>query len=229
VEGDKLKPTPTYIYAMLGGARFGHPSSPVTLQALVVLIFILIWVTFSDLGVAAGWRNIAITPTTRITGVIACLRQSFSCNVSPMDLAKPRQCISKTIFPPPLGVKLMAWGSLALWMLLLFAPLDLGMYWLAAIFALGLVYTVWRWPDTISIDELQIFQSVWCRPRVSMLWEEIASVEVSKSQFGDALVLRGRSGGQIRISALQVGVDVLIEEITRHTRIPCHIEVRRPL
>ena len=132
-------------------------------------------------------------------------------------------------FPPPLKVKLIAWVSLALWMLLLFAPLDLGMYWLAALFALGLVYTVWRWPDTISIDELQIGQSAWCRPRMSMLWEEIASVEVSKSEFGDALVLRGRSGDQIKISALQVGIDVLIEEIKRHTRIPCDIEVRRPL
>jgi hypothetical protein len=39
-----------YIQSMPGGRRFGHPSSPITISALVVLLIILIWVMLSRLG-----------------------------------------------------------------------------------------------------------------------------------------------------------------------------------
>src|SRR5580692_3594113 len=39
-----------YSDAMPGGTRFGRPSGPVTLAAVVVLIFILLWVLLSNLG-----------------------------------------------------------------------------------------------------------------------------------------------------------------------------------
>lgn len=130
-------------------------------------------------------------------------------------LGKPRRNASTIDFPPPLGVKLIVCGSLAFWILLLFAPLDLGMYWLAALFALGSVYTIWHWPETISIDDLRIHQSAWCHPKVSILWAEITSIEISSS--GNVMVLRRRSGGKVTISSLQVGVVELIGEIRRRT------------
>jgi hypothetical protein len=88
---------------------------------------------------------------------------------------RPKRRATITEFPPPLGAKVIVWVSLAFWMLLVYASLDVGMYWLAAFFVLGPLYTIWRWPETISIDELRIFQSAWCRHEVSMLLEEIAS------------------------------------------------------
>jgi hypothetical protein len=87
------------------------------------------------------------------------------------------------------------------------------MYWLAAIFALGPAYTIWRWPESISIDELQICQHVWCRPTVSIRWKEIAAISESR----DTVVLTGQGGEKIKISTLQVGVDELFAEIRRHT------------
>ena len=128
-------------------------------------------------------------------------------------LGKPKRRVATTDFPVPLGAKLIAWASMAVWMMLLFAPLDLGMYWLAALFALGPAYTIWRWPQTISIDEWQISRYAWCRPTVSIRWNEIESI----STWRDGVVLRGRSGDRIRISSLQVGADELFGEITRHT------------
>ena len=62
--------------------------------------------------------------------------------------------------------------------LLVFAALDVGMGWLAALFVLGPLYRVWRWPETIAIDELLIFQSAWYHQELAV--EEIASIEVSK-------------------------------------------------
>jgi len=140
-------------------------------------------------------------------------------------LGKPKRLATTTDFPPPLGARLIVWASLAVWMMLLFAPLDLRMYWLAALFALGPAYTVWRWPETISIDELHISQYAWCHPRVSMRWEEIASISKSR----DVLVLRGRSGNKIKISRLQVGADELFGEIKRHIGIDIRLLSRSVL
>jgi hypothetical protein len=50
-------------------------------------------------------------------------------------LGKPKRLPTTTDFPPPLGAKLIVWASMVVWMMLLFAPLDLGLYWLAALFA----------------------------------------------------------------------------------------------
>lgn len=128
-------------------------------------------------------------------------------------LGRPKRRATTTDFPPPLGAKLIVWACLAVWMMLLFAPLSLGMYWLAALFALGPAYTFWRWPETISIDELQICRYAWCHRRVSVRWQEISSIYKSR----DVLVLRGLNGDKIEISALQVGADQLFSEIRRHT------------
>lgn len=130
-------------------------------------------------------------------------------------LGKPKRRAATTDFPAPLGVKLIAWASMAVWLMLLFAPLDLGLYWLAALFALGPAYTIWRWPETISIDELQISRSAWCHPKVSIRWEEIESL----STFRDTFVLSGRSGDKIKISRIQVGADELFREIVQHSGI----------
>jgi hypothetical protein len=132
-------------------------------------------------------------------------------------LGKPKRRGTATHFPPPLGVKLIVWVSLACWIFLLLGPIGLGMYWLAALFALGPLYTIWRWPVTISIDELRIYQHAWCHPKASMLWEEVASIQVSR--FGNVLVLRGRTGDSIKIPTAQVGVYELIGEIKRRTGI----------
>ena len=104
---------------------------------------------------------------------------------------------------------------MALWMMLRAAALGVGLYWLAAIFTIGPAYTIWRWPETISIDELQISRFAWCHPRASIGWREIESI----SAFRDVFVLRGQSGVEIRISKYQVGVDELVREIVRHTGI----------
>jgi hypothetical protein len=128
-------------------------------------------------------------------------------------LGKPKRRATTTDFPPPFGAKLIVWASLAVWMMLLFAPLNLGMYWLAALFGLGPACTIWRWPETISIDELQIFRHAWCHPKVSMQWQEIASISRSR----DVLVLRGLNGDKIKISTLQVGADELFAEIGQHS------------
>ena len=130
-------------------------------------------------------------------------------------LGKPKRRATTTDFPPPFGAKLIVWASLAVWMILLFAALAPGMNWLAALFALGPAYTIWRWPETISIDELQICRNAWCHPRVSMRWQEIASISKSR----DVLVLRGLNGDKIKISTLQVGAAELFAEIRRHTGI----------
>jgi hypothetical protein len=39
-----------YTWPMPGGTRLYHPKSPVTIAALVVLVFILIWVALSQIG-----------------------------------------------------------------------------------------------------------------------------------------------------------------------------------
>jgi hypothetical protein len=130
-------------------------------------------------------------------------------------LGRPKRLATSTDFPAPLGAKLIAWALMALWVMLLVAALGVGMYWLAAIFALGPAYTIWRWPETISIDELQISRSAWCHPRVSIRWDEIQSISESR----DVFVLKGRSGTAIRISSYQVGAAELAREIVRHTGI----------
>ena len=47
---ERARETVAYIQSMPGGTRFGHPSSPVTISALIVLLIVLIWVIFSHLG-----------------------------------------------------------------------------------------------------------------------------------------------------------------------------------
>lgn len=130
-------------------------------------------------------------------------------------LGRPKRSATSTDFPAPFGAKLIAWSLLALWMMLLVAALGVGMYWLAAVFAIGPAYTIWRWPETMSIDDLQISRFAWCHPRVSIRWDEIESISASRDTF----VLRGRSGAAIRISIYQVGADELVQETVRHTRI----------
>src|SRR5215472_16956129 len=104
---------------------------------------------------------------------------------------------------------------MALWMMLRAAALGVGLYWLAAIFTIGPAYTIWRWPDTISIDELQISRFAWCHPRASIGWHEIECI----SAFPDVFVLRELSGVEIRSSKCQVGVEELVQEIVQHTGI----------
>jgi len=41
----------TYTSVMPGGTRFGHPRSPVTLVAVVILLFVLVWVILH----VSGW------------------------------------------------------------------------------------------------------------------------------------------------------------------------------
>jgi len=130
-------------------------------------------------------------------------------------LGRPKRLATSTDFPAPLGAKLIAWALITLWMMLLVAALGVRMYWLAAIFAIGPAYTIWRWPETISIDELQISRYAWCHPRVSIRWNEIESIFDSR----DVFVLRGQTGAAIRISTYQVGAAELAREIGRHTGI----------
>jgi len=130
-------------------------------------------------------------------------------------LGKPKRRATTTDFPPPFGAKVIVWASLAIWTMLLLGPLALRSYWLTALFALGPAFTIWRWPETISIDELQISRHAWCHPNLSMQWREIASISKSR----DVLVLRGLNGDKIKISTLQVGANELFAEITRHTGI----------
>ena len=130
-------------------------------------------------------------------------------------LGRPKRLATSTDFPAPLGAKLIAWALMTLWIMRLVAALGVSVYWLAAIFAIGSAYTIWRWPETISVDELQISRFAWCHPRVSIRWDEIESISKSR----DVFVVRGRSGNAIRISTYQVGADELAREIVRHTGI----------
>jgi hypothetical protein len=127
-------------------------------------------------------------------------------------LGKPKRRGATTHFPPPLGAKMIVWASLGLWIFLLLGPIAIGMYWLAALFALGPAYTIWRWPETIEVDEFQVSQCAWCHPRVSIRWEDITSI----ARAGDYLVLQGQNGDKIKISDLQVGADQLFAEIMQH-------------
>jgi hypothetical protein len=136
-------------------------------------------------------------------------------------LGRPKRLATSTDFPAPLGAKLIAWALMTLWIMLLVAALGVGMYWLAAVFAIGPAYTIWRWPETISIDELRISRFAWCHPTVSIYWHEIESISASR----DVFVLRGRSGAAIRISIYQVGTHDLVREIERHTGIDVSGEI----
>ena len=130
-------------------------------------------------------------------------------------LGRPKRLATSTDFPAPLGAKLIVWALMTLWMMLLVVAVGVGIYWLAAIFAIGPAYTIWRWPETISIDELQISRFAWCHPRVSIRWDEIESIFAARDMY----VLKGRGGTAIRISIYQVGADELVREIARHTGI----------
>lgn len=139
-------------------------------------------------------------------------------------LGRPKRLAASTDFPAPLGAKLTNWALMALWIMLLVAPLGVGMYWLAAIFAIGPVYTIWRWPETISIDDLQISRFAWCHPRVSIRCNEIESISESR----DVFVLKGRSGITIKFSIYQVGADELVREVVRHADPECSISLKIP-
>lgn len=134
-------------------------------------------------------------------------------------LARPRVRPTTIEFPPPLGVRFISWFQLVLWPLMIGAALEVGMDWLAAFFVLGPLYALWRWPETISIDDLRIHQSAWCHRDVSILWQEVAAIE--HSGYGDSLVIRGRNGEKIGVSASQAGAEQLAAEITRRTGLPC--------
>jgi hypothetical protein len=134
-------------------------------------------------------------------------------------LGKPRRRATTIEFPPALGARFIAWASMAMWAVLILPALDLGMYWLAGFFALGPLLTLWRWPETISTDDLRIHQSAWCHRDISILWPEVTAIELSG--YGDSLVVRGRHGAKIGISASQVGSRQLLDEITRRTGLPC--------
>jgi hypothetical protein len=134
-------------------------------------------------------------------------------------LAKPQKSILGTEFPPPLGARLIAWRSVGAWLVLGLAAFAVGWLLLSILFALAPLYTLWRWPESISIDELRIHQSAWGRRDVSLGWRDVKSIELSKG--GDTLLLRGDHGEMIGISASQVGVNTLLAEITRRTGIPC--------
>ncbi len=134
-------------------------------------------------------------------------------------LARPKKDILGTRFPAPLGARLIAWGSVGVWIMLALAAWDVGWRPVAVAFALGPLYTLWRWPEQIMIDELRIHQSAWCRRDVSILWTDVKTIELSRG--GDSILLRGHNGETIGVSASQVGVDLLTGEITRHTGIAC--------
>ena len=130
-------------------------------------------------------------------------------------LGRPKRLATSTDFPAPLGAKLINWALIIVWMMLVVGALGVRMYWLAAFLAIGPAYTLWRWPETISIDELRISRFAWCHPVVSIRWDEIESISESRDTF----VLRGRSGAAIRISIYQVGAAQLVREIVLHTGI----------
>jgi hypothetical protein len=132
---------------------------------------------------------------------------------------RPRRGFTNTEYPPPFGARLIVWISLGLWALLILPALDLAIYWLAALFALGPVYTLWRWPETVAIDELRIHQSAWCHRDVSILWQDVESIKLSNA--GDSVVLRGRNGEAIGVSASQVGAQELMAEISRRSGLEC--------
>lgn len=134
-------------------------------------------------------------------------------------LAKPRRGILGTEFPAPLGARLIAWGSVGAWLVLALAAFAVGWRMVATLFALAPLYTLWRWPENISVDELRIHQSAWCRRDVSISWTEVKAIELSRG--GDVLLLRGQQGETIRIAASQVGVNTLLAEVTRRTGMPC--------
>lgn len=134
-------------------------------------------------------------------------------------LARPKKTILGTYFPAPLGARLIAWGSIGVWIMLALAALDVGWRPIAALFALAPFYTLWRWPENITIDELGIHQSAWCRRHVSINWTDVKEIKLSKG--GDSISLRGHKGENIGVSASQVGVDILLAEITQRTGIPC--------
>ncbi len=126
-------------------------------------------------------------------------------------LGRPKRLPVGVEFPAPFGARLICWAQLVLWTLLILAPIELGWYWLAAVLALGPIYTLYRWPETISITEWEIRQSAWCHADVSIPWTEIETIELSA--FGDSLVVRSRDGRKIRVSSLQVGAPTLVSEI----------------
>ncbi len=134
-------------------------------------------------------------------------------------LAKPKRDILGTRFPAPLGARLIAWGSVGVWIMLALAAWDVGWRPVAVLFALGPLCTLWRWPEHIRIDELSIHQSAWCRRDVSILWTDVKVIELSRG--GDSILLRGDNGETIGVSVSQVGVDTLLREITLRTGIPC--------
>ena len=139
-------------------------------------------------------------------------------------LGRPKRLANSTDFPAPFGAKLISWALIAIWMMLIVASAGVGMYWLAAVFAIGPAYTIWRWPETISIDELQISRFAWCHPRVSIRWEEIESINESR----DVFVLKGRNATKIRFSIYQVGAAELVREIIRHAGIKLSISGKMP-
>jgi hypothetical protein len=133
-------------------------------------------------------------------------------------LARPRRLATSVEFPPPWGAKAITWAVLGFCLLLLLASVEVRYYWLAVLLGLCPLYAIWRWPETIQIDEFRVHSSAWCHRDVSMLWSEIESIKLSRS--GDSVILRTRSGVKIAISASQVGADQLSAEITRRTGIP---------
>ncbi len=58
---------------------------------------------------------------------------------------------------------------------------------LAALFALGSIFMLPRWPETISIDEMRIHQSAWCHRDVSILWQDIVAIDRVGRQGRDSL------------------------------------------
>jgi hypothetical protein len=162
-------------------------------------------------GVMGGLAKQLITPTIFLgaLGLLVAITSVF---------AKPKRLAASVEFPPPWGAKVVTWAVLGFCLLLLLASVEVQYYWLAVLFGLCPLYSIWRWPETIQIDEFRIHSSAWCHRDVSMLWSEIESIKLGRS--GDSVTLHSRSGVKIAISASQVGADQLSAEITRRTGIP---------
>ena len=124
-------------------------------------------------------------------------------------------------FRPSLGTRLVLWMCMGLWAMLILAPLDLGIYWLAYLFAIGPLCMVWRWPATIVIDETSIRAVAPLRSQVRMHWNEVESVD--QSAEGDAVILRSRTGEKIKVPSTQIGAEQLFAEIEQHTGMKCDV------
>ncbi len=135
---------------------------------------------------------------------------------------KPRVRDGATEYRPAWGTKIVLWITIALWTLMAWASIDVGLPWLAFLLMMGPVLTLWRWPAAIVVDEVRIRAVAPLRGEVSIHWIEVKAVEPSGA--GDALIVRSRGGQRIKVPFTQVGAEELVEIIGERTGVDCKYE-----